>query len=151
MRIVDESAAGGERGIHSPPRLVGRDEDVEVRPASRRSVAGDRIEGELRPAPQRIDGIRVAERLIPECGHEERSRVRLRMLGDVDADGLHERGIGGQPQLRGCARDTAAANSTAAAGIPSGLRYGMRTTTLWAQVDVGQDVRIARRRRSPER
>lgn len=66
MRIVDEPPSGGERAVHPRLSLIGRHEDVEVGPASRRGVTGDRVEGELRPTAQRIDRIGVAERLIAQ-------------------------------------------------------------------------------------
>ncbi|MDF2579200.1 MAG: hypothetical protein K0S49_779, partial [Microbacterium sp.] len=66
MGVVGQPAARGEGRVHSRLRLVGGHVDVEVRAASRRGVAGDRVEGELGSAAQRVDGIRVAPRGVAQ-------------------------------------------------------------------------------------
>jgi len=107
-----------------------------MRPASRRSVAGDRIERQLWPAAQWVDGIRVAEHLVAECGCEERSNVGLGMLGDVDADRLHTRGIGGQLPLGRC---LGYGGSELRGGRRDSLRGSLRDAhdhSLGSQIDV---------------
>ena len=57
------------------------------------------MEPQVRIAPVPIDGIFVAEILVPEGGSPERPHVSALVLRDRDADDLHLRRVGFEPEF----------------------------------------------------
>jgi len=99
MRVVGDAPTRSKSGCDAGLGLIRRDGnvDVEAAPAGLRWI--EFVEPQVRVASVPVDGILVAEILVPEGRNPERANVGALILRDGDADDLHLRRVGFEPEF----------------------------------------------------